>query len=69
MKNEELDKAIAKRFLETHKKAISGELFSWLKSALIHEEALKLFEQQGLEEKLKFEHAHYDIIKKLNNKI
>lgn len=33
-------------------------------SALIHEEALKLFKQQGLEENLKFEHAHYDIIKK-----
>ena len=129
VKNEELDKAIAKRFLETHKKAISGELFSWRKSAqgrlaeiivldqfsrnifrndprsflfdpmalvlaqeavalgcdrelsvekrnfiympymhsesaFIHEEALKLFDQQGLEENLKFEHAHYDIIKK-----
>lgn len=33
-------------------------------SALIHEEAVRLFSQQGLEENLEFEHKHFDIIKK-----
>lgn len=129
VKNTELDKLIEKRFLNTHQKAIKGELFSWRKSAegrlaeiivldqfsrniyrndprafqydvmalilaqeavflgcdkelaiekrnfiympymhseslAIHEEALKLFDQKGLEENLKFEYAHLAIIKK-----
>lgn len=33
-------------------------------SALVHEEAVRLFDQPGLEENLKFEHAHFDIIKR-----
>lgn len=33
-------------------------------SLSIHQEALKLFDQKGLEDNLKFEHAHLDIIKK-----
>lgn len=129
VKNEELDKLITTRFLDTHQKAVRGELFSWRKTAegrlaeiivldqfsrniyrndprsflydpialvlaqeavflgcdkelsiekrnfiympymhseslIIHNEALKLFDQKGLEENLKFEHAHLDIIKK-----
>lgn len=129
VKDESLDKKIRDRFFGVHKKAITGELFSWRQTAegrlaeiiildqfsrniyrgdpksflydptalvlaqecvslkkdqelslemrkfiympymhsesvIIHEEAIELFSQKGLEDSLGFEHAHFDIIKK-----
>lgn len=131
VKNSDLDKLIERRFLETHQKAIKGELFAWRETALgrlaeiivldqfsrniyrnkpesfmydalalvlaqecvalgldkeleiekrafiylpymhseslaIHNVALNLFDQKGLESNLNFEEAHIDIIKRFS---
>lgn len=54
----------ADAFLSPEKKAFLYMPYMHSESAVIHEEAVRLFSQKGLEGNLDFEHAHYNIIKK-----
>lgn len=54
----------ADKLLSPEKKAFMYMPYMHSESAVIHEEAVRLFSQKGLEGNLDFEHAHYNIIKK-----
>lgn len=54
----------ADKLLPPVRKAFLYMPYMHSESAVIHEEAVRLFSQKGLEGNLDFEHAHYNIIKK-----